>query len=76
MSIYYANEMDEYLAHHVNYGKLAVMDAARVGLLAASQGVQTSQIISELMPKAPIPAYVVKNPYCTCEQATSGTATA
>lgn len=44
--------------------------------LAASQGVQTSQIISELMPKAPIPAYVVKNPYCTCEQATGGTATA
>lgn len=38
---------------------------------AASQQAQNAYLVSELSQKAPIPAYVVANPYCNCGSANS-----
>lgn len=40
--------------------------------LAASQQAQNNYLVSQLGTKAPVPAYVVANPYCNCGTAAYG----
>lgn len=40
--------------------------------LAASQQAQNNYLVNQLGTKAPVPAYVVANPYCNCGSAYSG----
>lgn len=56
-----------------NAGTRAILDYLCQALrLAASQQAQNNYLVSQLGTKAPVPAYVVANPYCNCGTAAYG----
>lgn len=62
------------LRQQLNMASLSASQNQQTGQLLAAQAGQTNNLLSQLKTPAPIPAYVVSNPYCTCDKTTTATA--
>ena len=62
---------NENLRQQLNFAQLTASQNQQTGQLMNDNAMQTQNLVRALGRQAPVPAYVVPNPYCNCDNSTS-----